>query len=70
MSDLKQANLVILTSVTGRDGWHPLKFEEVPDWVKTPDNIARLRAGFACMDPTQPNDGSNWYRAVKLPTVH
>jgi hypothetical protein len=70
MNDLKQERLVILTSVNGRDGWHPLKAEEVPDWVKTPDNIARMRAGFDCMDPTQEGDGSNWYRAIPVPTVH
>lgn len=70
MSGLKQANLVILTSVNGRDGWHPLKAEEVPDWVKTPDNMARMVAGYQCMDPTQPDDGSAWYRAIPAPTVH
>jgi hypothetical protein len=70
MTDYKQARLVILESENGRDGWKPLMPEQVPEWVKHPDNLARLVAGEMCMDPTKGDKGSPWYRAEKLETQH
>jgi len=68
--DLQYARLVILTSPTGRDPWHPVMESEVPAWVKKPDVMGRLVAGDMCMEPTEGETGSNWYRAARVPTEH
>ena len=62
--ELKQATLVILASANGRDGWCPVKPENVPAWAKEPDCIARLVAGHMCMKCDEGPDGSQWYRAA------
>lgn len=60
---LKQAFAVIYRSPNGRDGWQPVKWEEVPTWVKEPKNMARLVAGEACMKCDEGETGSDWFRA-------
>lgn len=60
-------NVAFLTSATGRDPWHPIKPEEVPEWVKHPDVIRRLLDGEEVQDV---KTVTNWYRAVQLPTPH
>jgi hypothetical protein len=62
MSDLKQAFLVILASVNGRDGWFPVKPEDLPDWVIAPETMGRIVAGDVCMKCDDGRDGSLWYR--------
>lgn len=66
MTQLAQGLLVILKSDNGRDGWTPVMPEDVPEWVKAPDNMARLVAGEMCMKPDEGEKGSAWYRAEKL----
>ena len=66
MSEIKQSFLVIFKSANGRDGWKPVKPEDVPDWVKDPDNVSRLVDGEACMDPTS-ESGTDWFMALPLP---
>lgn len=63
MAELKNAELVILRSANGRDGWEMVKPEDVPDWVKSPDNIAMLVRGLSCMKPDEGDKGSDWYCA-------
>lgn len=70
MTDFAQARLVIFVSVNGRDNWHPVKADEVPEWVKDPDNMGRLVAGEACMKCDEGDAGSLWYRAEKVDLVH
>ena len=60
MSASKQVMLVIYESPNGRDGWRMLKPEEVPGWVREPDNMERLVRGDMCMDCVAE---SAWYRA-------
>ena len=60
---MEQANLVILASPNGRDGWRAVKPEDVPEWVKDHDNMARLMAGEMCMKADEGESGSDWYRA-------
>lgn len=67
MSQLEFGTYVVFRSENGRDGWQPLKVGEVPDWVKDPDNMARLVDGEACMDSTQ-ESGTDWFMALPLPT--
>lgn len=59
-------NLAFLCSATGgpgNEGWHPLKPEEVPEWITgDPDLLLKLAYG----DMVRYSDGV-WYRAVKLP---
>ena len=64
MSEFKQANVVLLASVNGRDHWHPVKPEAVPAWVKEPDAMGRIVAGEAAMKCDEEGDGSMWYRAA------
>lgn len=59
-----EATLIVFCSANGRDGWHPIKPEEVPDWVKNPEVMARLASGEECMDCGQGDVGSCWYRAI------
>lgn len=57
--------LVVFVSANGRDNWHPVRAEEVPDFVKRPEIMARLVAGEECMDCAEGRSGSSWYRAVR-----
>lgn len=66
---LKQAMLVIFASSNGRDGWKPMKASEIPDWVKSPDNMARLVAGEMCMKCDEGDKGSMWYLAKRVVDV-
>lgn len=61
---MTEANLVILASENGRDQWTPVKPEDVPAWVKEPDNVSRMMAGYACVKCDEGEKGSLWYRAV------
>lgn len=63
METTEQGRFVIFTSPNGRDGWMPVKPDAVPEWVKDPDNMARLVEGDACMDPTS-ESGENWFMAM------
>lgn len=63
---IKQDNIIIFTSVNGREPWHPVKPEEVPEWVKHPDNMAKMLSGEECMKCDEGVAGSAWYRAVRL----
>lgn len=60
---IDQANLVIYASNNGRDGWEPVKPDEVPGWLKEPDVIGHLVAGETAMNPREGDKGSSWYRA-------
>lgn len=63
---MKEVKGVILRSENGRDGWQPVAQENVPDWVKDPDNMRQLVAGNACCLTTQGPKGSEWYRLELL----
>lgn len=63
---IKQAYLVIHCSVNGRDGWHPVKDDELPAWVKEPDVMCRLVRGECAMKCDEGEVGSMWYRAEKV----
>ena len=63
---LKTAALIVYASVNGQDSWHPLKREEVPEWVCEPDNMAHLVAGDMCCNPASGGVGSLWYRAERV----
>lgn len=64
---MSTVNVAFMASPTGRDPWHPVKAEEVPDWVKHPDIIRRLLDGEEVQDVKKI---SSWYRAVQLPMQH
>jgi len=59
-----KAELVILASDNGRDGWAPVLPVDVPAWVRAPGNIAKLIAGHECMKANEGEKGSMWYRAI------
>lgn len=60
--------LVIFQSSTGMDSWSPVLPKDVPDWVKDPDNVARMVGGEACsLNPEAPE--AVWYAALRMPTV-
>ncbi len=61
--ELKTAFLVIEASINGRDLWHPVHADELPDWVRDPDNMGRMVAGDMCMKADEGEAGSLWYRA-------
>lgn len=63
---VKRAKLIIYRSENGRDGWEPVGPDELPDWVKHPDNMARMVAGHECMNAAEGEKGSAWYRAVPV----
>lgn len=65
-ADLKQAILVILASVNGRDGWHPIRQPECPAWLLEPNVMGALVAGEMCMKCDEGESGSVWYRAETL----
>jgi hypothetical protein len=56
--------LMILYSANGRDGWTLVKPEDVPAWVKTSENVARMVHGDMCCDPSTGDEG--WYRVEKV----
>lgn len=68
-AEVKQIELVILRSPNGRTHWKPVRITEVPEWVKKPDNMARLVAGDACMKCDEGPWGSDWYVALKPEAV-
>ena len=59
-----EAELVILASNNGRDGWTPVRPVDVPAWVKEPRNIRRMVNGEECMKANEGDKGSMWYRAI------
>jgi hypothetical protein len=63
---LKQVMGVIVASSNGRDDWRPVKFEDVPDFVKHPECMAQLVDGNMVMDPTFGPKGSPWFRIELL----
>lgn len=60
---IAQTRLVILRSEDGRDNWQSVLPADVPEWVKAPENIARLVAGDMCMKADEGEKGSDWFRA-------
>lgn len=68
MSTLDFGTLMILTSENGTDNWKPVLPADVPEWVRDPDNVARLVDGEACQDITQ-DSGTNWFMALRMPTA-
>ena len=59
--------LVIECSATGEDGdtWIGLHQSDVPEWVKDPEVVAKLRDGVkVCWAPSE---GTMWYRGVRVP---
>ncbi len=68
--NLEQVELVLFVSSTGRAPWHPIAANEVPEWVKKPDVMARLAGGEECMDCAEGVAGSCWYRAVRVKDIH
>lgn len=63
----KKAVVIIYRSANGRDGWEPVKPEDVPPWVTHPDNMAKLVDGLECMDTAEGEKGGYWYRGVLPP---
>ena len=63
---MNTANLIIYASVNGRDTWHPLLPDEVPEWLKEPDTMGYLVAGEMAFKPSEGDSGSLWYRAEKV----
>ena len=61
-----QAYMIVFVSKDGENDWHPLRWDEVPEWVKHPDNMARLVDGDMCQDPTLGAEGSSWYKAERV----
>ena len=59
----RKAVFVIFASENCRDGWQPVKKEELPDWVIHPDNLGRMVNGEMCMRADIGERGSKWYRA-------
>lgn len=63
---MKRAKLIILASDNGRDNWAMVPPFEVPEWVKTPENIGKMMRGVDCMKADEGDKGSKWYRAIRL----
>lgn len=61
-----QANLIIFSSPNGRDHWDPVLPEDVPEWLKEPDVVARLVAGEECMKAGESEN--RWFYAEQAPT--
>ena len=59
--------LIIYSLPDGENDWQPVKPADVPDWVKDPDNLARLVDGEACSDQTC-DPPTAWYRAERVLT--
>jgi hypothetical protein len=62
----QQIELVIFSSVNGRDGWQPVKPADVPEWVKGMENMRRLVNGETCMKCDEGPKGSLWYMGRPL----
>ena len=65
---LTLGTLVIFASDNGMDGWVPVLPAEVPEWMKDPDNLARLIDGEACQNLSEAS-GEKWFIALRLPTA-
>lgn len=63
---MTEATLIIIASENGRDPWTLVLPEDVPAWVKAPDNIAKMLRGHECMKADEGDKGSKWYRAVTI----
>lgn len=68
---MPSALIIVYKSPNGRDGWEPVKQEDVPEWVADPTNMANMLEGYMANDPTQGEAGSDWWRAERVahPTV-
>lgn len=62
----RSVSLLIFSSENGRDGWSLVKPQEVPEWVKDPDNVGRMLSGESCMKCDEGETGSAWYRAMRV----
>ena len=60
------AELVILASANGRDGWRLVLPADVPEWLKGPETMGRLMRGESAMKPCEGEAGSDWYAALPL----
>lgn len=58
------AKLVVEVSITGDPPWHPVKSEEVPDWLKDPDVMGYLVEGGVAHVPDL---NTPYYRARRVP---
>lgn len=58
----KQVNLIIIACEKGAGKWTPVLPADVPEWVKDPDNIARLVQGYEC---SKKDEGMR-YRGVRV----
>lgn len=59
---LSIGKFVILAS-DDMEKWEPLMSEDVPNFVKDPDTMARLKDGDMCLDTTK---DPRWFRAEEL----
>lgn len=57
------ANLIILASQDAEQ-WTPVRPDEVPEWVKAPDNIAQMLEGYECRKEDEGENGLV-YRAIR-----
>lgn len=58
MRKIAYASAIVYVSPDGHGKWTPLMSDDVPDWVKDPDVMARMLAGEDC------SIGGPWYLAV------
>lgn len=68
---MPEALIIVYASENGRDGWAPVMPADIPEFVKDPDCMGKLLAGYQVMDPSMGETGSRWYRAAKYeaPTI-
>lgn len=66
MATVSQANLIIFSSQNGRDHWELVRPEDVPEWLKAPDVMARLVAGEECMNARESDN--RWFYAEPVPS--
>jgi len=78
---MPDARLVILRSANGEDDWTPVKPEDVPDWLRDPDVMGRLVAGYIAQGPVGvaprhkagillPDELRPWYGAFMAEPLH
>ena len=67
MRETKKALFVILASENGRDGWRPVKHDDLPQWLLDPDVLGRLVNGDVAMKCDEWPKGSLHYRAIVYP---
>ena len=64
--------MVIESSLTGEDDsiWTPVMPEDLPEWVKNPEVIGKIRNGEKVS--MNPDKGTVWYRGVRCdkPTMN